>query len=120
MRRYWVTLEDSDYEKLEKMANSRGVSIGSLSKEIIVAFLGKDSQNNAISIEKLVLSMKEQMDNMTSESNSFIVRDMIPEWASLSRSDKMICSKALARLVAENDDFDVVAVKAGVNYYKHK
>ena len=121
MRRYWVTLEDSDYDKLEEIANSKGTSVGSASKEIILAFLGNDSKKNSISIEQLILSIKSQMDDMSSESAPFIVKDLISEeWSALSRSDKMICSKALARLVSENDDFIVYTVKNGVNYYKHK
>jgi len=121
MRRYWVTLEDSDYNNLEAIAESRSVSIGSLSKEIILDFLGNNSQEKGIRIEKIILSMKQQMDNMSTNSEPFIVKDLIHDkWESLTRSDKMICSKSLARLVAESDDFYVCSVKNGVNSYKHK
>lgn len=121
MRRYWVTLEDSDYDKLEEIANSKGTSVGSISKDIVLAFLGKNNKREGMSIEQLILSIKSKMEDMSSESSPFIVKDLIPEeWSALSRSDKMICSKALARFVYEDNNFYVYTVKNGVNYYKHK
>ncbi len=124
MRKYWVTLEDEDFFALEEIANSKGISIGTLSKEIIIAFMreqdGCDNKRYESSVEKLIQNMKDKMDKMTSESDPFMVKDLIGEsWELLTRSEKMICSKALARFVLEDSNFDIYDTRNSINYYKH-
>lgn len=118
MRKYWVTLEDNDFKALEQIATEKGTSVGTLSKEIIRSYLRQN--DDEINVELLIESMKEKMLSMTSESAPFIVKDLIEDsWDALTRSDKMICSKSLARMVADSDEFEICEVKNGLNYYKH-
>ena len=121
MRKYWVTLEDNDFKALEQIATEKGTSVGTLSKEIIRSYLGRhNDETDEINVEVLIESMKEKMLSMTSESAPFIVKDLIEDsWDLLTRSEKMICSKSLARMVADSDEFEISEKKNGLNYYKH-
>lgn len=124
MRKYWVTLEDSDFKRLERIADEKGTSVGTISKEIILTYL-KNNHGNAAAyvsdLEKLIQEMKDKMVSMTSDSEPFIVKDLIEDdaWAALTRSEKMICAKALARFVAESNEFYISGTKNSIHYYKH-
>lgn len=123
MRKYWVTLEDSDFKRLERIADEKGTSVGAISKEIILTYL-KNSYGSAAyvsDLEKLIQEMKDKMVSMTSDSEPFIVKDLIEDdtWATLTRSEKMICAKALARFVAESNEFYISGTKNSIHYYKH-
>lgn len=124
MRKYWVTLEDSDFKRLERIADEKGTSVGTISKEIILTYLKKNHGNAAAyvsDLEKLIQEMKDKMVSMTSDSEPFIVKDLIEDdaWAALTRSEKMICAKALARFVAESNEFYISGTKNSIHYYKH-
>lgn len=124
MRKYWVTLEDAVYDNLQRVANERGTSVGTLTKEIVLSYLKETETDNELfesNIEELIQKMKTKLEKMGADSNPFIVKDLVggDEWDKLSRSEKMICSKSLARYINEHpDSFVFHSAKNCVNYYK--
>ena len=125
MRKFWVVLEDEAFDKLDTLAKGNSMSIGTYTKELVMKHISDDSNNSKDSLsnlEEALAEMKVTLEyNKTKTGCTFTVADLVKNtWNKLTRSEKMICSKTLKKMVDETKELEIASTVRGVNFYKFK
>lgn len=122
MKRFWVTLPDDTFNTFLSLAEETGASVGSLAAEMITNELlkrnglaDKTVPPSSSSIQETLLSSL----NLMPTEKLFYIRDLVDDttWNSLTRSQKMIYSKTLARIIKNDSQYSLAKVQNKINFY---
>lgn len=121
MKRIMLSLEEEVYDLLEKRADESGASVSALAKELLTAELVKATDIKGLTVSDIHAMIIHGLENRPAGEEFFICNLFPPSiWASMSRSEKMVASKALSREIRKDERFAISSVRNKVNYYIRK
>ena len=123
MKKYWVTVEDDVFLKLEELARREGMSVGAFSARHLTA-LTEDGGKTGEDLTKTALrrmreNLEEKQDTIPFNVSGIVNDEEL--WGKLSRSDKMIMAKSLSRYVKDHEErFELYKIENSIRFYRLK
>ena len=119
MKKYWVTVENDVFDKLNKLANDEGLSIGALSAKHLTSLVQKEPSQLETALKKMTDNLENKNDPYPFNISGIVNDDEM--WNKLTRSEKMIMAKSLSRYIKDHEDrFEVYKVENSVRFYRLK